>query len=220
MPVFLVTHSKKDNTRLVFDSSAEYYGTSLINLLLEGSDRNNSFKAVMFRFRNVPITVAADIETMFHMFYIPVYLSDFARFVWFENNLVKKLVQMWAKVHIFGNKRSPAVADHGLRTAALFCSLDISEKSRNFVPNDFQVDDGLTASDNSADPTLILMEARDMLSQFNIKVHKLASNSEEFMRNIGDSENIDKMCLDSPDSSVCGALGLEWDLTDYNLTFM
>jgi hypothetical protein len=116
LPVFPVVHPKKKKVRLVFDSSASYHGTSLNHQLLQGPDQNNRIRGVLLRFREGEVGFVADIESMFHAFYVDENHRDFLRFYWYKNNNPNnKLVQYRANVHIFGNKSSPSVAKYGLR---------------------------------------------------------------------------------------------------------
>ena len=50
---------------MVFDSSAQYDGVSLNNVLLTGPDLNNTLLGVLIRFRREAIAFIADIEQMF-----------------------------------------------------------------------------------------------------------------------------------------------------------
>ncbi|XP_022784631.1 uncharacterized protein LOC111325153 [Stylophora pistillata] len=57
---------KPDQTRVVFDFSAKYRGTSLNDKLLQGPDLTNSLLGVLTRLRQEHIAMMADIESMFH----------------------------------------------------------------------------------------------------------------------------------------------------------
>ena len=95
-----------------------YKGVSLNSVLLQGPDRNNNLRGVLMRFRNGPVAVTSDIESMFHSFHLSESDRDYVRFYWFQNNdPCKPLVQYRANVHVFGNKSSPAIANHGLKCA-------------------------------------------------------------------------------------------------------
>jgi hypothetical protein len=49
------------------------------------------------------------------------------------------------KVHVFGNRPSPAVAAYGLRKTALISSCEFGLEVTDFIMNNFYVDDGLTS---------------------------------------------------------------------------
>ena len=114
IPVFPVTHPKKNKVRIVFDSSAKYHGTSLNEKLLPGPDVMNILNDVLLGFRNGSIGFSADIEAMFHNFYLKDDERNYIRFFWFaDNDPAQSVCQFCARVHIFGNCSSPAIAAHG-----------------------------------------------------------------------------------------------------------
>ena len=180
LPIMAVFQEKKNNARLVFDSSAKFRGVSLNDVLLCGPDRTTKLRAVLLRFRCGPIALSADIEMMFHCFYISESDRDYVRFFWFrDNDPSRDLVEMRATVHVFGNKPSPAVANHGLRTAAALT--EGCERGRKLVNENMYVDDVLAAFDSVPDAVSALCEAREALGKFNIRLHKIKSNTFEVL---------------------------------------
>lgn len=119
LPSFGVYHPQKPNQiRVVFDSSAQYSGVSLNDVILTGPDLNNSLLGVLLRFRKEGVAVLADIQQMFHCFLVHENHRNFLRFLWHEDNdLSKAVVDYCMRVHVFGNSPSPAVAFYGLRRA-------------------------------------------------------------------------------------------------------
>lgn len=66
LPHFGVYHPRKPSQiRVVFDSSAEFKGTSLNKELLPGQDLMNSLIGVLFRFRHHEVGVMADMNKCF-----------------------------------------------------------------------------------------------------------------------------------------------------------
>ena len=99
IPVFPVTHPKKNKVIIVFNSSAKYHGTSLNEKLLPGPDVMNRLNDVLLGFRNGSIGFSADIETMFHNFYLKDDERDYIRFFWFaDNDNAQSVCQFRAKV--------------------------------------------------------------------------------------------------------------------------
>ncbi|GAA6218520.1 uncharacterized protein LOC119030469 [Lates japonicus] len=120
LPTFGIYHPQKPGKIwVVFDSSAQLDGVSLNDVLLKGTDLNNTLLGVLLRFRKEPGAITADIEHMFYCFVVREDHRDFLRFLWYEDNdLSKDVVDYRMRVHIFGNSPSPAVAIFGLRMAA------------------------------------------------------------------------------------------------------
>ena len=86
LPHHPVFHPQKpDKTRVVFDCSAKFQGTSLNNELLQGPDLTNSFIGVLTRFRQGSVAFMADIEAMFHQVRVPLKECDVLRFLWWPN---------------------------------------------------------------------------------------------------------------------------------------
>ena len=69
LPIFGVYHPRKPGKiRVVFDSSAQYEGVSLNDVLLSGPDLNNKLLGVLLRFRREQVALTVDIEQMFYCF--------------------------------------------------------------------------------------------------------------------------------------------------------
>ncbi|CAN2387365.1 RNA-mediated, partial [Pristimantis euphronides] len=108
LPIFGVYHPKKrGQIRVVFDSSSQYKGVSLNDVLLTGPDLNNTLIGVLLRFRKEPVAITADIQQMFHRFFVNEEHRDFLRFFWFrDNDPTKDIIEYRMKVHVFGNSPS------------------------------------------------------------------------------------------------------------------
>jgi len=211
IPVFCVTHPKKNKIRLVFDSAATYKGVCLNNELLQGPDINTSLATVLNRFRKHKIGFTADIESMFYAFHLPPSDCNYSRFFWWKNNDPnERLVEYRATRHIFGNKSSPSIANVGLRYAVSNSELS-TERAREFVFRNFYVDDGCGSADTVGEAVATLRDTRAALSSYNIRLHKIASNSTELLNAFSESELADLSSgkdfnrLDSQRT-----LGVEW----------
>ncbi|XP_061170884.1 uncharacterized protein LOC133180357 [Saccostrea echinata] len=83
LPLFGVYHPRKpESIRMVFDSSAEYEGLSLNEVLIKGPDMTNNLLGVLLRFRRDKIAITGDIEQMFYNFKVTEKDRDFLRFLW------------------------------------------------------------------------------------------------------------------------------------------
>ncbi|KAI3352172.1 hypothetical protein L3Q82_020980 [Scortum barcoo] len=71
LPFFGVYHPQKPSQiRVVFDSSAQFEGISLNDVLLSGPNMHNSLLGVLLRFRREAVAITADIQKMFYCFLV------------------------------------------------------------------------------------------------------------------------------------------------------
>ena len=183
LPHFGVYHPKKpEQVRVVFDSSADYKGMSLNKQLLAGPDQMNSLIGVLLRFRQDNVAATCDVEQMFHSFHVNQEHRDFLRFLWFkDNDASKEIIEYRMVVHLFGNVSSPATATFGMRRTADDGEEEFGTEVKEFVHNDFYVDDGLTSRPTDKQMTELIKSAQAMLATANLRLHKVASNSVDIM---------------------------------------
>lgn len=223
LPTFGVYHPQKPGQiRVVFDSSAQFEGVSLNDVLLSGPDLNNGLLGVLLRFRKEPVALTADIEQMFYSFMVQEDDQDVLRFLWYrDNDLTNEVIDYRMKVHVFGNSPSPAVAIFGLRKAAREAEEEYGSDARQFIERDFYVDDALKSFPTEAEAIDVLHRARNMLALSNIKLHKIASNRTKVMDAFpaeDRAKDIKDLDLSVDDLPVQRSLGVSWNImTD---TFM
>ncbi|XP_059096787.1 uncharacterized protein LOC131891276 [Tigriopus californicus] len=215
LPVFPVTHPKKGKVRLVWDSSAVFHGVSLNSELLQGPDQNNKLKGVLLRFREGEIGYMADVKSMFHSFHLNEEHRDYLRFYWYnDNDPLNGLVQYRARVHIFGNRPSPAIATLGLRHSVL-AAPGASQQVQEFINHRFYVDDGLGTSNKVEEAVGTLLEAKSVLGAFHIRLHKIASNNPAVLAAFPDSEQASELVnIDIKDAPLQRTLGVAWKVDE------
>lgn len=224
LPSFGVYHPQKPGQiRVVFDSSAQFDGVSLNDVLLSGPDLNNSLLGVLMRFRKDPVAVTADIQQMFHCFLVREDCRDFLHFLWHrDNDLSKEVVDFRMRVHVFGNSPSPAVATYGLRRVAREEEREYDSEVRRFVERDFYVDDALKSFPTEKEAVKVLQQAQEMLAVSNLRLHKVASNRAKVMDafpvedRAKDIQNLDLAVDDLPDQR---SLGVRWNIMSDSFTF-
>ena len=215
IPVFPVIHPKKDKLRLVFDSSAIYNGISLNDCLLQGPDEANRIVGVLLRFRHAEVGFAADIECMFHAFFVPPNQRDVLRFYWWKDNRPSdQLVEYRANVHIFGNKCSPAIATFGLRFTTTHPTALTRTAASSFIKENFYVDDGMSSTETPEEAVKILSDTRAILSAYNIRLHKIVATHQEVLNAFPASEIAQGLdSVDLSKSPTQGALGISWKVS-------
>ena len=214
IPIFLTENEKTGKSRIVFDSSAKYQGVSLNDCLLQGPDETNRLVGVLIRFRLEEVAVSADIECMFHSFYVPPDQRDYQCFFWWkDNDPNKKLVVFRANVHVFGHTSIPSVATYGLRYTTKSAAASIHPEACEFIMDNFYVDDGLRSEKTPSDAISTLKKTREILSHYNIRLHKIASSNSSVLTAFPSSEiatNINSVNLQ--ESLAQRALGITWEI--------
>ena len=110
-----VYHPKKNTLRVVYDCGAVYQGTSLNSELLQGPDLTNSLVGVLLRFRREPVTVMADVRSMFHQVRVSKSDIDFLRFIWWrDGDIEQDPIDHRMLVNLFGAVSSPSCASFAL----------------------------------------------------------------------------------------------------------
>lgn len=224
LPVFGVYHPRKpDQIRGVFDSSATFRGLSLNDVLMSGPDLNNSLLGVLIRFRKEPVAITADIQQMFHCFYVRPDHRNYLRFFWHRNNdFNEDLIEHRMRVHVFGNKPSPSVATYGLHRTALDAKDSFGPDVTDFVLKHFYVDDGLISVPTEKQAVDLMKRTQHALAVHgNLRLHKIASNSKDVVREF-DPDDLSKELKSlelSADLPIQRSLGLYWNMNLDTFTF-
>ncbi|XP_026113195.1 uncharacterized protein LOC113091779 [Carassius auratus] len=224
LPIFGVYHPHKpDKIRVVFDSSAQYGGVSLNDVLMSGPDLNNTLLGVLLRFRREKVAVMADIEQMFYCFKVKEQHRNYLRFLWHKDNCAEKeIIDYRMTVHVFGNSPSPAVAIYALRRAAEYGEADYGMDAKDFVLRNFYVDDGITSVPTEREAIDLLKRTQAMLSKSSLNLHKVASNSAPVMEAFPSSEranDLKGLDFDKDPIPLQRSLGISWNIKADCFTF-
>ncbi|XP_075530085.1 uncharacterized protein LOC142563417 [Dermacentor variabilis] len=224
LPIFGVCHPRKPGeTRVVFDSSAQFKGLSLNSVLLTGPDMINSLLGVLIRFRKEPVAITVDIKHMFYCFLVRDDHRNYLRFLWFRNNnIYSDVVEYRMKVHVFGNSPSPAVATYGLRRTAREGEEKFGSDVRQFIERDFYVDDGLKSLYNDEDAISLIRRTQQMLAASNLKLHKIASNCPTVLEAFPEEDranDLKDLDLSNGSQPIQRSLGVSWNLKKDVFTF-
>ena len=175
------------------------------------------------RFRKHSTGFMADIEQMFYSFVVREDHRDFLRFLWYENNDPNgAIVEYRMTVHIFGNTSSPAIATFGLRKTAEVGETEFGSDAKEFVDNDFYVDDGLKSVPNSQQAIDLLQRTQAMLATGNLRLHKISSNNPKVTDAFPPDDratDLRDLDLNHVSAPVQRSLGVSWDLTADAFTF-
>ena len=199
----------KEGVRIVFDCSARYGGMSLNDCLLPGPNLINTLLGILLRFRVHPVAFTCDIQNMYYNFYVAPQHRDYLRFLWWPGgDMARDPVEYRMKVHIFGAISSGGVASYGLRKMVESSGAGVSDRVRDFVCKDFYVDDGCVSVPSDSEALSLLQETQSLLSNGNLRVHKVVSNSKALLDSLPDDDKVPPT-----DDGIHKVLGIEWNTT-------
>ena len=104
----VVNPHKPEKVRRVCNAASKHAGKSLNDALVAGPDLLQSLIGVLFRFREKPIAISADIEAMFLQVEVPEGDQRCLRLLWRDHNNAPISVYQNTR-HIFGAKSSSLV---------------------------------------------------------------------------------------------------------------
>ncbi|XP_078495177.1 uncharacterized protein LOC144749987 [Ciona intestinalis] len=168
------------------------------------------------RFRKDEVAITADIEGMFHQFYVAEAYRDFLRFLWWKNDDVEQeIVEYRMKVHIFGATSSPGCANFGLKRAADEGESEFGSDVAKFIRRDFYVDDGITATPDSQSAISLINRSRRLCAKAGLRLHKFTSNSREVLASISVEDrtsDLQAMDLNKVQLPLQRVLGIMWNI--------
>lgn len=218
-----VHHPKKGSLRVVFDCSASFQGTSLNSKLIQGPNLTSNLVGVLLRFRQEPIALMADVESMFHQVRVMEKHVDFLRFLWWPNgDIGLPLKEHRMTVHLFGATSSPSCASFALRQAAEDFKDLFSPETVETIKQDFYVDDCLKSVPTETDAVMLLKELEKACSMGGFRLHKWISNSRTVLMSIPQAaraKEVKDLDLESNDLPTERTLGIQWHIERDKLTF-
>ena len=219
IPHHSVQHpAKPEKTRVVFDGSAKYCGTSLNSQLLQGPNLANTLIGVLIRFRKERVAFMADIQEMFYQVQVPASDFNFLRFLWWPNgDTSQEMKEFVMKKHIFGSVSSPGCANFALQKCAKD-NYNFSPEAARTIERSFYIDDCLKSVPSVEAAVKLVDELKQLCAKGGFNLTKFVSNRPEVTESL---PNIDKTELMKSaelgcDAIVERALGVLWDFKQDN----
>ena len=170
--------NKPDKVRVVYDCSSVFHGASLNNQLLQGPDLTNNLIGVLNRFREEPVAMMADVESMFHQVNVSPRDYDALRFLWWPgNDLSKEPQEFQMLVHLFGATSSPCCANFALRRTAHDNPDDFEISVLETVKRNFYVDNCLKLVADEDKGITMARDVTQLLARGGFRLTKWVSNS-------------------------------------------
>ncbi|XP_055623138.1 uncharacterized protein LOC129766589 [Toxorhynchites rutilus septentrionalis] len=213
LPLGAVVNPKKpEKVRLIWDDAAVVDGISLNAMLLKGPDQLTSLPAVLSRFRQFAVAVAADILEMFHQLRIRGIDRHSLRFLFREDPTVTPDVYVM-DVATFGATCSPASAQYVKnRNAADFA--DKYPRAVEGIIENHYVDDYLDSFGTVAEEVQISEQVRAIHSTGDFLLRNWLSNSATVKQQLGEiTDSSNKHLFHDKTTESGRVLGMLW-LTD------
>ena len=220
LPHHPVVHPHKPGkVRRVLNGAAKFHGHSLNNALLTGPDLLQSLIHILFRFRQFPKAVSADIEGMFLQVGVIPKDQPSLRFLWREDPSTEVAVFQYVR-HIFGSKDSPTCSNYALKRTATD-NVDKFPKAAQSVQTKFYMDDYLESSPTADEATQKAKDLVKLLSLGGFNLTKFVSNDRNILQQIEPNSerqpNDGKQLPTTEESSH--VLGLKWNHDSDTLVF-
>ncbi|KAJ8332985.1 hypothetical protein SKAU_G00418810 [Synaphobranchus kaupii] len=218
-----VYHPKKQKIRVVFDCTASFQDQSLNSRLLQGPDLTNTLVGVLLRFREEPVAMMADIESMFYQVKVPEKDADLLRFLWWPNGKLNEPMQEFRMtVHLFGATSSPSVASYALRRTAEDHKATAPPEAVQTVLRNFYVDDCLKSVATEDDAVTLAGDLRTLCASGGFTLTKWMSHSRKVLMSIPEEHRANEvkyLDLSHDALPVERAVGIQWDNETDTITY-
>lgn len=137
-------HSSSTPVRIVWNSSQEFHGVSLNDLLYKGPDVLNQIRGVLLRFRTGLYAALGDVKKMYNSVWLKDKEVHLHRFLWRDNP--EDEIQTFAVVRVnIGDKPAGCIAQVAMRETANLPQFAAMVEERRVLVEDSYVDDILTS---------------------------------------------------------------------------
>lgn len=214
LPHHGVYHPKKRKIRVVFDCGASYQGTTLNEQLLQGPDMTSSLIGVLTRFRQEPVALMADVESMFHQVKVPPEDADLLRFLWWSDSDVSQRLQEYRmEVHLFGATSSPSYASYALRRCAEDNKSSFDAAVVDTVLCNLYVDDCLRSVASKQEAVKLYHDLKAICLKGGFRLTKWMSNNWDVLTSIPQEDRateVKNLDFDQESLTIERALGVQW----------
>ena len=210
--------NKPGKVRRVCNLAAKYKDVCLNDKLLAGPDLLHGLIGTIFRFREGPIALTSDIESMFLQVQVPERDKSCLRFLW--RPTMNEPVQIYEyQRHVFGAKSSPTCANYALKRVAIDNEDEFPIAAKT-IQNNFYMDDFIKSVETPEDAIKVFKQLQPLLSKHGFELKKWITNRDvvtkaipEDLRSISKTKQVEV----EPSQEGSSVLGLQWTITDYSL---
>ena len=219
LPHHLVLNSNKPGkVRCVCNAASKYKEVCLNDKLLAGPDLLPGLIGTIFRFREGPIALTADIESMFLQVQVPEQDRSCLRFLLRpETNGPVQLYEY--QRHVFGAERSPTCTNHALKRVRLVNQKEYPIAAKA-IQNNFYLDYFIKSVETPEEAIEVFNQLQPLFSQHGFELKMWISNNDAVTEAIAvDLKSISntKQVEVEPNTEGSSVLALQWTVTDDSL---
>ena len=208
--------NKPGKVRRVCNAAAKYKDICLNDKLLAGPDLLHGLIGTMFRVREGPIDLTADIESIFLQVQVPELDKSCLRFLWQPR--VNEPVQIYQR-HVFGAKSSPTCANYALKRVAIDNEDEFPIAAKT-IENSFYMDVFIMSVETPEEAIKVFKQLQTLLSKHGVELKRWITNSyvvtnaiPEDLRSISNTKQVEV----EPGKEGSSLLGLQWMIIDDSL---
>ena len=202
--------NKPGKVRRVCNAASKNKEECLNDKLLAGPDLLHGLIGTIFRFREGPIALTADIESMFLQLQVPEQDRSCLRFLWRPRTIEPVQIYKYQR-HVFGAKSSPICANCALKRVGLDNERDYQIATKA-IQNNFYMDDFIKSVETLEEAIDIFNQLQLLLSQHGLELNKWISNNDavtesvpEDLKSISNTKQVEV----EPNTEGSSVLGLQ-----------
>ena len=168
--------NKPGKVRRVCNAVSKYKEVCLNDKLLAGPDLLQGLIGTIFRFREGPIALTTDIESMFLQVQVSEQDRSCLRFLWRPRTNEPAQIYEYQR-HVFGAKSSPTCANYALKRVGLDNEREnpIAAKA---IQNNFYMDDFIKSVETPEEAIKVFNQLQPLLSKHGFELKKWISNND------------------------------------------
>ena len=210
--------TKPGNVRLVYNAASKYKEVCLNDKLLAGPNLLHGLIGTIFRFREGPIALTADIESMFLQVQFPEQDRSCLSFLWRPRT--NEPVQIYEyQRHVFGAKSSPTCANQALKRVGLDNEREYPNATKA-IQNNFYMDDFIKSKETAEEAIEVFNQLQTLLSRHGFELKKWISSNDavteaipENLKSISSTKQVEV----EPNTEGSSVLELQWTVIDDSL---
>ena len=214
----MLNPNKPGKVRRVCNAASKYKELCLNDNLLAGPDLLHGLIGTIFRFREGPIALTADIESMFLQAQVPEQDRSCLRFLWRPRTNAP--VQIYEhQRHVFGAKSSPVCANYALKRVGLDNEEEYPIATKS-IQNNFYMDSFFKSVETQEEAIEVFNQLQPLFSRHGFQLKKLISNNNavnkaipEDLKSISNTKQVEV----EPNTERSSVLGLQWTVIDDSL---